>query len=93
MKFMHKKNAFIAAAMLGLSCTFGAYLPSVTEAAGYLAPQEQAIKVLPIDNAKFLQGQRFDFAIEIKNGDTNMDVKVNGQDAAKFFGKTATKSM
>ena len=93
MKFMHKKDAFIAATMLGLSCTFGAYLPSVTEAAGYLAPQEQAIKVLPIDNAKFLQGQRFDFAIEIKNGDTNMDVKVNGQDAAKFFGKTATKSM
>ncbi|MDQ9833718.1 hypothetical protein RFY41_11885, partial [Acinetobacter soli] len=58
-----------------------------------MALQEQAIKVLPIDNAKFLQGQKFDFAIEVKNGSSDMDVKVNGQDAAKFFGKDASRTM
>lgn len=93
MNFMHKQKAILAAAVLGISCTMGAYLPSAGEAAGYLAPQEQNIKVLPIDNAKFLQGQRFDFAIEVKNGDTGMDVQINGQDASKFFGKEAKKSM
>lgn len=93
MNFMHKKNALLAAAALSLGCAFSAYLPTTTEAAGYLAPQEQVIKVLPIDNAKFLQGQRFDFAIEVKNGNTDMEVQVNGQEASKFFGKKATRSM
>ncbi len=93
MKFMKSKKAMLAAAVVSMSCAISAYMPGAAQAAGYLAPQEQAIKVLPIDNAKFLQGQRFDFAVEVKNGDTAMDVKVNGQDAAKFFGKDATKTM
>ena len=49
-----KKKALLAAAVVSMSCAFSAYLPVAAEAAGYLAPQEQAIKVLPIDNAKFL---------------------------------------
>lgn len=93
MKLFSKKNNILAAAALTLLCAAGTYLPSTADAAGYLAPQEQTIKVLPIDNAKFLQGQRFDFAVEIKNGDTAMDVKVNGQDAASYFGKAAVRSM
>ena len=93
MNFLNKKKALLAAAVVGMSCTMAGFMPGHSEAAGYLAPQKQAIKVLPIDNAKFLQGQRFDFAIEIENGDASMDVKVNGQDAAKFFGKDATRSM
>ena len=93
MKFMKSKKAMLAAAVVSMSCAISAYMPGAAQAAGYLAPQEQVIKVLPIDNAKFLQGQRFDFAVEVKNGDTAMDVKVNGQDAAKFFGKDATKTM
>lgn len=93
MNFLNKKKAFLAAAALGMTCTMAGLMPSTSEAAGYLAPQKQAIKVLPIDNAKFLQGQRFDFAIEVENGNTDMDVEVNGKDAAKFFGKDATRSM
>lgn len=93
MNFMNKKKALFAAAVVSLSCAESAYLPGAVQATGYLAPQEQAIKVLPIDNAKFLQGQKFDFAIEVKNGNTAMQVKVNGQDADKFFGKGATRTM
>ena len=93
MDFLNKKKALLAAAVVSMSCSFSAYLPVGAEAAGYLAPQEQAIKVLPIDNAKFLQGQKFDFSIEVKNGTTDMDVKVNGQDAAKYFGKAADRTM
>lgn len=93
MNFMNKKKALLAAALVSVSCAMNVYLPGAVQAAGYLAPQEQAIKVLPIDNAKFLQGQKFDFAIEVKNGDTAMQVKVNGQDADQFFGKDATRTM
>ncbi len=93
MNFMNKKKALLVAAVVSMSCAVSTYLPGAVQAAGYLAPQEQAIKVLPIDNAKFLQGQKFDFAIEVKNGDTAMQVKVNGQDADKFFGKDATRTM
>lgn len=91
MSFLYKHKAVLAAAVLSLSCA--AYLPGAGEAAGYLAPQEQSIKVLPIDNAKFLQGQKFDFAVEIKNGSADMNVQINGKDAAAFFGKDATRSM
>lgn len=91
MNFLHKHKAALAAAVLGLSCA--AYLPGVSEAAGYLAPQKQTIKVLPIDNAKFLQGQKFDFAVEIENGSADMQVQINGKEAAAFFGKDAVRTM
>lgn len=93
MNFFNKKKALLAAAVLSVTCGASMYLPGISHAAGYMALQEQAIKVLPIDNAKFLQGQKFDFAIEVKNGSSDMDVKVNGQDAAKFFGKDASRTM
>ncbi len=93
MNFLNKKKALLAAAVLSVTCGASMYLPGISHAAGYMALQEQAIKVLPIDNAKFLQGQKFDFAIEVKNGSFDMDVKVNGQDAAKFFGKDASRTM
>ena len=93
MNFLNKKKALLAAAVLSVTCGSSMYLPGISHAAGYMAPQEQAIKVLPIDNAKFLQGQKFDFAIEVQNGSSDMDVKVNGQDAAKFFGKDASRTM
>lgn len=93
MNFLNKKKALLAAAVLSVTCGASMYLPGISHAAGYMALQEQAIKVLPIDNANFLQGQKFDFAIEVKNGSSDMDVKVNGQDAAKFFGKDASRTM
>lgn len=91
MNFLSKKKAMLAAAVLSMSCVVGFHNNS--EAAGYLAPQENTIKVLPIDNAKFVQGQIFDFAVEIKNGSSDMNVTVNGKDAAKFFGKDSVRKM
>lgn len=89
--FFGKKKAILAAAALSMSCAIGFH--SNSEAAGYLAPQENTIKVLPIDNAKFVQGQIFDFAVEIKNGSSDMKVTVNGKDAAQFFGKNSVRKM
>lgn len=89
--FLSKKKAMLAAAVLSMSCVVGFHNNS--EAAGYMAPQENTIKVLPIDNAKFVQGQIFDFAVEIKNGSSDMNVTVNGKEASKFFGKDSVRKM
>lgn len=91
MNFLSKKKAMLAAAVLSMSCIVGFHNNS--EAAGYMAPQENTIKVLPIDNAKFVQGQIFDFAVEIKNGSSDMNVTVNGKEASKFFGKDSVRKM
>lgn len=91
MNFLSKKKAMLAAAVLSMSCVVGFHNNS--EAAGYMAPQENTIKVLPIDNAKFVQGQIFDFAVEIKNGSSDMNVTVNGKEASKFFGKNSVRKM
>lgn len=91
MNFLGKKKAILAAAVLSMSCAIGFH--SNSEAAGYLVPQENTIRVLPIDNAKFVQGQIFDFAVEIKNGSSDMKVTVNGKDAAQFFGKNSVRKM
>lgn len=94
MSFFHCNKKAILAAVLGLSCTAAGFYGTAAEAAGYTAPQKQTIKVLPIDNAKFLQGQRFDFAVEVNNADEpDMQVTINGKDAAAYFGKDAVKSM
>lgn len=58
--------------------------------AGYTVQQKSPITVLPIDNAKFLAGQKFDFAIEVENATSdNVNVTINGKAADEFFGKTA----
>lgn len=94
MSFFHCNKKAILAAVLGMSCTAAGFYGTAAEAAGYTAPQKQTIKVLPIDNAKFLQGQRFDFAVEVNNADEpDMQVTINGKDAAAYFGKDAVKSM
>lgn len=48
-----------------------------------------AIDVLPIDHAKFLAGQKFDFAVEVKDVGAvkSIEVLVNYNPAAAFFGK------
>ena len=53
-------------------------------------PDGAKITVLPIDQAKFLAGQKFDFQVEASNlpGEAKAwDIKVNGQPVASFFGK------
>ncbi len=59
--------------------------------AAYRAPATSNINIMPIDRAKFLIGQKFDFAIESKTGAPaqSFEVRVNGIPAEKFFGKQA----
>lgn len=59
--------------------------------AAYRATATSNINIMPIDRAKFLIGQRFDFAIESKTGAPaqSFEVRVNGIPAEKFFGKQA----
>lgn len=58
--------------------------------AGYEVAQKSPITVLPIDKAKFLAGQKFDFAVEVANATNDkVDVTINGKAADKFFGKAA----
>ena len=57
--------------------------------AAYNAPEVSNINIMPIDRAKFLVGQKFDFEIEVKTDSpaSAIEVLVNGIDAEKFFGK------
>lgn len=61
---------------------------------GYTVQAKSPITVLPIDNAKFLAGQKFDFEVEVANAvSDDVNVSVNGKDAAAFFGKDAVKKL
>lgn len=78
------KKTWMKAAVCGLlagGALFGGVFPS--EAAD--------IRILPVDNAKFWAGARFDFDVEVSNASNlqSVDVKVNGVPADKFFGKQA----
>lgn len=59
--------------------------------AAYSAPEVSNINIMPIDRAKFLIGQKFDFAIEVKTDTpaSAIEVTVNGVAAEVFFGKQA----
>ncbi len=50
------------------------------------------IRILPIDNAKFIVGQKFDFLVEFRNNNLQRDsinVTINGVNAQEFFNKDA----
>lgn len=72
----------LSSLLSGMTVTYGAYS----------APQEPGINIMPIDRAKFLAGQKFDFAIEVKTDSPAkaLEVQVNGVAADKFFAKQAT---
>ncbi|HMM21768.1 MAG TPA: alkaline phosphatase [Selenomonadales bacterium] len=56
----------------------------------YTLPAASPITVLPIDHAKFLAGQKFDFLVEVHDAvSANITVTVNGTAAEQYFGKTA----
>ncbi|WP_312517910.1 alkaline phosphatase [Anaerospora sp.] len=59
--------------------------------AAYTSPEPSAISIMPIDRAKFLIGQKFDFAIEVKTDTPTkaIEVTINGSAAEKYFGKPA----
>ncbi len=58
---------------------------------GVFQAQASDIRILPVDTAKFWSGARFDFDVEVSNAKNleNVDVKINGVEAEKFFGKKA----
>lgn len=84
--------ACAAAALLGgMSAISPA--PALAATAGYTLPAETDITVLPINKAKFVAGQRLDFAVEVKNSvAADVNVTINGQDAAKFFGGSVVRT-
>jgi alkaline phosphatase len=59
--------------------------------AAYSAPTVSNINIMPIDRAKFLIGQKFDFEIEAKTQTpaSVIEVMINGLAADVFFGKQA----
>jgi alkaline phosphatase len=57
--------------------------------------QAAKVTILPVDNAKFLAGAKFDFRIELadlKGEVKNLAVTVNGIDASRYFAKSWIKS-
>ena len=78
------KKSWMKAAVCGLlagGALFGGMFPS----------EASYIRILPVDTAKFWAGAHFDFDVEVSNAKNlqNVDVKVNGIPADKFFGKQA----
>lgn len=78
------KKSWMKAAVCGLlagGALFGGMFPS----------EASDIRILPVDTAKFWAGAHFDFDVEVSNAKNlqNVDVKVNGILADKFFGKQA----
>ncbi len=78
------KKSWMKAAVCGLlagGALFGGMFPS----------EASDIRILPVDTAKFWAGAHFDFDVEVSNAKNlqNVDVKVNGIPADKFFGKQA----
>lgn len=58
--------------------------------AGFIPGVQAAdVRILPVDNAKFLAGAKFDFDVEVSKAKNlkNVDITVNGQKADKFFGQ------
>ena len=51
--------------------------------------QAANVRILPVDNAKFLAGAKFDFDVEVSQAKNlkNVDITINNQPAGKFFGK------
>ncbi len=76
---------------LAVACAvIGSQLPGMAVSyAAYSAPEVSTINIMPIDRAKFLVGQKFDFAIEVKTDSpaSAIEVMVNGVPAEVFFGK------
>lgn len=87
-----KKQLIAVCAALGAAGYGAADLPLVFAAPPVIA-QAQSIAVLPIDNAKFVAGQKFDFLVEAKGAARgDITVTINGVDAAKYFGKAARRA-
>lgn len=58
----------------------------------FASPAASPITILPIDRAKFIAGQKFDFAVEVRGADAaSIQVTVNGKAAEQFFGKPAAR--
>ncbi|BBB90280.1 MAG TPA: alkaline phosphatase [Methylomusa anaerophila] len=82
------KTAKLATALAVIVCL----LSSLT--VGLAAPAPSPITVLPIDQAKFVVGQTFDFLVEVKDATSaDIQVTVNGTAADKYFGKAAAAKL
>ena len=92
MKLSSKKRKTAAAvcaflSIFGCAAAANVYLPAHVEAAGYTVQEKNPVSVMPINQAKFLKGQRFDLQVEVKGLADDFKVTVDGVDAEKYFGK------
>ena len=91
LKNARKRKALLCAALC-LSCalTVPVFFPDPVEAAGYTLAAPSPIRILPINRAKLLKGQKFDFEIEAQNiPAASLKVTIDGQPADKYFQKKA----
>ena len=84
MKLSSKKRK---TSIFGCAAAANVYLPAHVEAAGYTVQEKNPVSVMPINQAKFLKGQRFDLQVEVKGLADDFKVTVDGVDAEKYFGK------
>ncbi|MGL5512444.1 MAG: alkaline phosphatase, partial [Sporomusa sp.] len=56
----------------------------------FAAADSTSLTILPIDRAKFVAGQKFDFLVEVADiASPAIDVTINGVNAERYFGKPA----
>jgi alkaline phosphatase len=91
LKSAQKRKALLCAALcLSCSLTVPVFFPDPVEAAGYTMAAPSPIRILPINRAKLLKGQKFDFEIEAQNiPAASLKVTIDGQPADKYFQKKA----
>lgn len=91
-KRLRKSTVTVCTALSVLACLGGT--ATIGFAAPYVAQQVSPITVLPIDDAKFAAGQKFDFLIEVKDAKAkDIQVTINGKSAEQYFGKAAAVTM
>ena len=87
MKLSSKKRKTAAAVcaflnIFGCAAAANVYLPAHVEAAGYTVQEKNPVSVMPINQAKFLKGQRFDLQVEVKG--LADDFKVTVEDSVNL---------
>lgn len=87
-------SATVAAAFLVSGFGFAGNAAADTPyTAGYRVPVKSNITILPINRAKLLAGQRFDFCVEAKGAAPEaIQVTIDGKDAASYFKKDAART-
>lgn len=90
---MQRKKALLNLKGVALKAVAGTLLLLLLAPAALGLTHPSGITILPIDRAKFLVGQRFDFRVELHGiPDQNLIVAIDGVDVETYFGKEAVRT-